>query len=139
LDVFIRVLVKEEASCMGMGRRSYPGLVKWSGESGAIWLHMLISSGFDDQRSFPFEQLRRHLGEDRWAEYERQCSTDTDELGAFAARKVKQLDEYDEALEKMEEEKALVDSGKMTREAFIANALALTGVSYLYLPSTIHG
>jgi hypothetical protein len=30
------------------------------------------------------------------------------------------LDEYDDALEKREEYKALVDSGKMTREEFIA-------------------
>ncbi len=46
------------------------------------------------------------------------------ELEAFAARKVSELDEYDEALEKREEDKALVDSGKMTKEEFIANALS---------------
>jgi hypothetical protein len=33
------------------------------------------------------------------------------------------LDEYDKALVKREDDKALVDSGKMTKEEFIANAL----------------
>lgn len=37
-------------------------------------------------------------------------------------RKVGELDEYDEALEKMEKKKALVDSGKMTKEEFVVNA-----------------
>jgi hypothetical protein len=36
---------------------------------------------------------------------------------------VNELDEYDEALEKREEDKALVDGGKMTKEEFIANTL----------------
>jgi hypothetical protein len=40
---------------------------------------------------------------------------------------VSELDEYDEALEKREEDKALVDSGKMTKEEFIANALIEPG------------
>lgn len=38
-------------------------------------------------------------------------------------RKVSELDKYDEALEKMEEQKALVNSGKITKEEFISNAL----------------
>jgi hypothetical protein len=41
--------------------------------------------------------------------------------------KVSELDEYDEALEKREKDKALVDSGKMTKEEFIANALIEPG------------
>jgi hypothetical protein len=40
---------------------------------------------------------------------------------------VSELDKYDEALEKREEDKALVDSGKMTKEEFIANALIEPG------------
>jgi hypothetical protein len=31
------------------------------------------------------------------------------------------LDEYDKALEKRDEDKALVDSGKMTKDEFIAS------------------
>ena len=37
------------------------------------------------------------------------------------------MDKYDEALEKREEDKALVDSGKMTKEEFITNALIEPG------------
>ena len=48
-------------------------------------------------------------------------------LEAFTARKVSELDEHDEAPEKMEEDKALVESGKMTKEEFIANALIEPG------------
>lgn len=127
LDIFIRVLEEEEALMHGNDDKELSSLVKWSRESGAMWLHMLISSGFNDQRSFPFVQLKRHLGEDRWAEYEKRCSISAEDLDAFATRKVEQLDDYDEALVKMEEEKALVDSGRMTREALIAHALSLLG------------
>jgi hypothetical protein len=44
------------------------------------------------------------------------------ELKAFAARKVSELDKYNEALEKREEDKALVNSGKTTKEEPITNA-----------------
>jgi hypothetical protein len=120
LDIFVRILEEEEARMPGNEEKELSSLVKWSQSSGAMWFHMLISSGFNDQRSFPFVQLRQHLGDARWAEYEKGYGN-AEELEAFATRKVKQLDEYDEALEKIKEEKALVDSGKMTREAFIAN------------------
>jgi hypothetical protein len=46
-----------------------------------------------------------------------------EELKVFIAWKVSELDEYNKALEKREEDKALVDSGKMIKEEFIANAL----------------
>jgi hypothetical protein len=102
--------------------RELSSLVKWSQASGAIWLHMLLSSGFNDHCSFPFTQLRRHLGATEWAKREKEFDN-AEELEAFTARKVSELDEYDEALEKREEDKALVDSGKMTKEEFIVNAL----------------
>jgi hypothetical protein len=40
---------------------------------------------------------------------------------------VSELNQYNEALEKREEEKALMDNGKMTKEEFIANALIEPG------------
>ncbi|PGG96623.1 hypothetical protein AJ80_09802 [Polytolypa hystricis UAMH7299] len=106
--------------------RALSSLVKWSQASGAMWLHMLLLSGFNDHRSFPFTQLRRHLGATEWAKREKEFDNE-EELEAFAARKVSELDEYDEALEKREEGKALVDSGKMTKEEFVANALMEPG------------
>jgi hypothetical protein len=120
LEIFIRVLEEEEAK-LGHEERELSSLVKWSQASGAMWLHMLLSSGFNDHRSFPFTQLRQHLGA-KWAKREKEFDN-AEELEAFAARKVSELDEYDEALEEREEDKALVDSGKMTKEEFIANAL----------------
>lgn len=114
LDIFIRVLEEEETRIHGNEDKELSSLVKWSRECGAMWLHMLISSGFNDQHSFPFVQLKRHLGESRWAEYERRCNINADDLDAFAARKVSQLEGYDEALEKMEEEKGAMDSWRMT-------------------------
>lgn len=122
LDIFIRILEDEEAKMPGHKERELSSLVKWSQASGAMWLHMLLSSGFNDHRSFPFTQLRRHVGATEWAKYEKEFDN-VEELEAFAARKVKELDEYDEALEEIEGYKALLDSGKMTKEEFIAIAL----------------
>lgn len=116
LDIFIHVLEEEEARMTENEEKELSSLVKWSQASGAMWLYMLISSGFNDHRSFPFTQLRQHLRDAKWAQYEKGCGN-AEELGAFAARKVIQLDEYDEALEKREEEKVLVDSGKMIKGA----------------------
>ncbi|KAJ5869161.1 hypothetical protein N7455_004102 [Penicillium solitum] len=75
-----------------------------------MWLHMLIPSGFNDTRSFPFTQLRQHIGETEWARREKEFYNSS-ELEAFAERKVNELDKYDEALEKLEQTRLLVDSG----------------------------
>lgn len=106
----------------GHKERELSSLVKWSQASGAMWLHMLLLSGFNDHRSFPFTQLRQHLGATMWAKREKEFDN-AEKLKAFAARKVRELDEYDKALEKREEDKALVNSGKMIKEEFITNAL----------------
>lgn len=83
---------------------------------------MLILSGFNDNHSFPFTQLRQHIGETEWARREKEFYNPS-EPEAFAERKVKELDKYDEALEKLEERKLLVDSGDMTMQEFVSNAL----------------
>jgi len=126
LEIFTHILEEEEAKIPGHKERELSNLVKWSQASGAMWLHMLLSSGFNDHRSFPFTQLRQHLGAAEWAKREKEFDN-AEELEAFAARKVSELDEYDRALERREEDKALVDSGKMTKEEFIANALIESG------------
>jgi len=110
---------------LGHKERELSSLVKWSQASGAMWLYIILSSGFNDYRSFPFTQLRRHLGTIEWAKREKEFDN-AEELETFAERKVSELDECDEALEKREEDKAL-DSGKMTKEEFIANALIEPG------------
>lgn len=82
----------------GHKERELSSLVKWSQASGAMWLHMLLLSGFNDHRSFPFTQLRRHFGATEWAKCEKEFDN-AKELEAFAARKVSELDKYDEAYE----------------------------------------
>ncbi|RAK71660.1 phosphotransferase enzyme family protein [Aspergillus fijiensis CBS 313.89] len=120
LDIFIDVLEEEEAKMPGHDERELSSLVKWSRASGAMWLHMLLSSGFNDHRSSPFTQLRRHLGPTEWARRERE-SDNAEELEAFATRKVRDLDQYDEALEAMEKSKTLVDDGRMTRHELLSH------------------
>ncbi|TQB67622.1 hypothetical protein MPDQ_005106 [Monascus purpureus] len=132
LEIFIRVLEEEEAKLPGHEDRELSSLVKWSQASGAMWLHMLLSFSFNNHRSFPFVQLRRHLGVDKWARREKDFDN-ADELEAFAERKVNELDKYDEALEKMEEKKELLDSREMTKEEFIA----LIELDYVYSPSSL--
>ena len=61
-----------------------------------------------------------------WSAREREFDN-TEELKAFAVRKVSELDKYDKALEKREEDKLLVDSGNMTREEFIENTTTEPG------------
>lgn len=93
-------------------------LVKWPQGSGAMWLHMFSSAGFNNQCSFLFTQLSQHLGAKEWARREKEFDNPT-ELDAFAVLTVRKLDEHDGVLEKMENHKVLVDSWNMTREEFI--------------------
>ena len=64
--------------------------------------------------------MRVYLGATEWAR-RGMVFDDPKELEEFAARKVREIDMYEEALEDIEESKALVDSGNMTREKFVAN------------------
>ncbi|PGH15784.1 hypothetical protein AJ79_02164 [Helicocarpus griseus UAMH5409] len=116
LETFIHILEEEEAKFLGHEEKELSSLIKWSQASGAMWLHILLSSGFNDHRGFPFTQLRRHLGITKWMGLEKNVSN-KNELETFAARKASELEEYEEALEKMEEARALVDSGNMTRNS----------------------
>lgn len=126
LEIFMRVLEEEEATMPVHEERELSNLVKWSQASGAMWLHMLLSSGFNSPRSFPFTMLRRILGPDEWERRESRFENEK-EPEAFGEKKASELDQYDDALEKMEERQALVDSGNMTREEFIASALMQSG------------
>ncbi|KAL4746740.1 hypothetical protein BDW72DRAFT_210171 [Aspergillus terricola var. indicus] len=126
LEIFIRVLEEEEAKMPEHKEKELSSLVKWSQASGAMWLHMLLVSGFNDHRSFPFTQLRQHFGPTEWERREKEFE-DATELEAFAARKVSDLDKYDKDLEKLEDKIALLGSGNMTKEEFVANALLESG------------
>lgn len=58
------------------------------------------------------------MGPARWKKREEELEN-AEELDVFAARKVRELKQYDDALEKAEEVRAFVDSGKTTKEEFI--------------------
>ncbi|PYI01347.1 hypothetical protein BO78DRAFT_288884, partial [Aspergillus sclerotiicarbonarius CBS 121057] len=73
---------------------------------------------------FLFMELRRHEGGCEWARWEWGYDDDVKEIDGFVVWKVSELDKYDEALEKMEKDQTLIDSGDMTKEEFIANALS---------------
>lgn len=120
LEIYLRVLEEEEFKMQGHEERELSSLVKWSQASGAMWLHMLLSSGFNDEHSFPFTQLRAHIGATEWTKREMEFDNPK-ELEKFAARKVREMDMYEEALEEIEKSEALVHSGNMTKEKFIAS------------------
>ncbi|KAJ5531277.1 hypothetical protein N7527_004670 [Penicillium freii] len=120
LEIYIYILEEEESKIQGYEERELSSLVKWSQNSGAMWLHMLLLSGFNDEHSFPFTQLRAHLGATEWIRRGMEFDS-PNELEEFAARKVREMDMYEGALEEVEKSKALVDSGDMTKEKFIAN------------------
>lgn len=79
---------------------------------------MLLSYGFNDEYSFPFTQLRKHVGIDKWKK--RRWAFDPEKVGAFVAEKTAQLERYDAELAETEADKARVDRTEMTREEFIA-------------------
>ncbi|CAG7922453.1 unnamed protein product [Penicillium olsonii] len=103
LESYIRVL-EEESKIQGCEDRELSKLVKWSQASGAMWLHMLLSTGLNDTNNFPFTQLRAHIGATEWARREMKFENPK-ELEDFATRKVREMKIYEEALEEMEKTK----------------------------------
>ncbi|KAF3913758.1 hypothetical protein AA313_de0208710 [Arthrobotrys entomopaga] len=75
------------------------------------------SSGIN-QRTFPFYKLREHLGK-KWSE-RLESYSHAEGLNDFGERKARELDEYDEMVEKLEEDEKLVKSGEMSKEGFVA-------------------
>lgn len=122
LEIFIRVLEEEEAKTTGQKEKSLSALIKWSQASGAMWLHMLLSGGFFDSFNFPCGHLKEHVG----TEWKAAASgIEEDEVKNFVDLKMPELDRYDEDLDNIEKHKALMDSGKMTKEEFVALARSM--------------
>ncbi|KAF9884638.1 hypothetical protein FE257_001391 [Aspergillus nanangensis] len=124
LEIFTRVLAEEEAKMTGNHRKELTDLIEWSKKSGAMWLHMLLSSGFFDSPSFPCMQLRKHKGAEWWDERTDKYG-DTEEVETFVAGKLKDLEEYDKVKDKVEHCTALMDSKEMTRADFICTVSSL--------------
>jgi hypothetical protein len=122
LEIFLRILEEEEAKMPGNEERELSSLMKWSQDSGAMWLHMILSNGFNDHLTFPFTLLRQHFGDDAWVKRTVNFSN-SEEPETFAVQKLSELDKHDKAVDKLEADKALVDSGDMKKEDFIARYL----------------
>ncbi|KAJ6188553.1 hypothetical protein N7519_003461 [Penicillium mononematosum] len=123
LEIFKRVL-EEEESKMGDEKKELSELVKWSEDSGAMWLHMLLSSGFFDSSSFPCMQLRRHKGADWWDERLIEYGS-TEEVETFVTNKLHDLAAYDVIKDKVEHQKALLENKEMELETFIRTVSTL--------------
>jgi hypothetical protein len=63
LEIYKRVLEEEEE--MSGGEKALSDLVRRSKDSGAMWLHMILSWGFNHSHSLPFSQLRHHIGDEK--------------------------------------------------------------------------
>jgi hypothetical protein len=101
LKIFQRVLEEEEVNIPGKGKE-LSELLRWSVESGAMWLHMILSWGFNDPKVLPFAQFIEHVGPGKWEQLKK-AIPDTIELQDFARNKVSQLEQYDTDVERMEE------------------------------------
>ncbi|KAJ0415189.1 hypothetical protein BJY00DRAFT_327199 [Aspergillus carlsbadensis] len=124
LEIFIRVLEEEETKMTESSRRELTELVKWSRDTGAMWLHMLLSSGFFDDLTFPCMQLRNHKGVQWWDERQEDHG-DTEEVERFVADKMKDLAAYDEIQDKVEHYKVLMDKEEMSAEDFISSVSSI--------------
>ncbi|KAK4868589.1 hypothetical protein LT330_006791 [Penicillium expansum] len=67
LENFKRILDEEEGK-IPESQKEVSNLVTWSEESGAMWLHMLVSNGFFGSSTFPCFQLQQNVGVEEWEE-----------------------------------------------------------------------
>jgi hypothetical protein len=121
LEIYKRVLEEEEeeeAKQPGHEKKDFSSLVKWSETSVDMWLHMLLSCGFNDTCTFPFTQLRQHVGIEKWRKSIN--AVDPGEVETFVAQKMLHLAEYDAELAEIEADKARVNSGEMETADFHA-------------------
>lgn len=99
LDIFIRVLKQEERS-LTTSQSTLSTLVEWSRESGAMWLHMLLHTGFNYVSSIPFVKLREHIGLMKWQRIKDEVIDHTT-LRSLVRTKIVHLECYDELLEEI--------------------------------------
>lgn len=100
LDIFKEALAKEEAKMPRQPGTKLSELVKWSEDSGAMWFHMLLSSGFFDSLSFPCMQLRQYISDQWWRERVNELEVKP-EVKHFVADKLQDLDAYDKNLDEL--------------------------------------
>ncbi|KAJ5788919.1 Aminoglycoside phosphotransferase [Penicillium psychrosexuale] len=74
--------------------------------------------GFFNPLGFPYMKWRQFIGLDRWMERVNELEI-RPEVKDFVCDKLRDLDEYDKKVEKVEELKASLDRGQMTKDEFI--------------------
>ncbi|KAJ5261087.1 phosphotransferase enzyme family protein [Penicillium angulare] len=116
LDIFTRILEKEEATRPAHKDKEFSRLLKWSRESGAMWLHIAVTCAGNDDSSFIFRYLRDSL-EPQWTEHTDQV--DDEEIEAFRELKKKELELYKEAYEDMQKNLKLMEDGVITKLEFV--------------------
>ncbi|RSL55196.1 hypothetical protein CEP53_007176 [Fusarium sp. AF-6] len=129
LEMYKRVLEEEESKRPGHEKKQVSKLIRWSEDSGAMWLHMLLSCGFNDTYSFPFTQLRQHVGIDKWKSL--RWKVNQEEVETFVTQKTTHLEQYDQEVARMEVDKASVDCGEVSREDFIAGHRRIHSTRYI--------
>ncbi|KAH9216645.1 hypothetical protein DL95DRAFT_435079 [Leptodontidium sp. 2 PMI_412] len=118
LEIFKRVLKEEEEKISG-GETALSDLVRRSEDSGAMWLYMMLSWGFNHPHSLPFSQLRHHIGDEKWDQLELPFF-ETEDIDKFTEQKMAQMEQYEQDLERTKADMADVDNQKMTAEEFVA-------------------
>ncbi|KAJ5727867.1 phosphotransferase enzyme family protein [Penicillium malachiteum] len=99
LRLYLRILEEEEAKVPEY-KHELSDMIKWSQETGAMWLHMLVSNAFGGTSTFPFTEFRQHLGgEPQWVRREQEFKGPV--MESFAARKELELRGYWEAVRVM--------------------------------------
>ena len=126
LDIFVRVLEEEERKETGSEQGELTELVKWSRDTGAMWLHMLLSAAFFEPSTFPCMRLRKHKGDEWWKE-NMGLYGNGEEVEEFVASKMKELDAYYDLEDKIEPHENRLEKGEMTAEEFITVVSPLLG------------
>ncbi|KAF2759875.1 hypothetical protein EJ05DRAFT_531274 [Pseudovirgaria hyperparasitica] len=126
LEIFKRVLGEEEARMPGYDRRNeLSKLVQWSESSGAMWLHMLLSVGFNHPKNLPCVQLEQHIGSKKWGALLQQSAGP--EMDVFVEEKVVQLAQYERDEKKALKLKDGFYARKISMVSFLATVAALEG------------
>ncbi|KAI7972763.1 hypothetical protein EIK77_000081 [Talaromyces pinophilus] len=127
LDIFIRVLKQEERS-LTASQSTLSKLVEWSRESGAMWLHMLLHTGFNYVGSIPFVQLREHIGLKKWQRIKDEVM-DHETLRSLVRTKIVHLERYDELLEEIRVVHDKFSRGEMDAQGALEAINSLCGDS----------
>jgi hypothetical protein len=123
LDLYIRVLKQEEAAMPGYEAKQLSSLVEWCRESGALWLHMLLSTGFNYHTSLPFSQLIAHIGADKFEKASK--IADNPETQRKIQGMVARLKMYEAACDRLGQLEDDEKAGEITKEDFVREAAKL--------------